>query len=77
MRLDAVCAAALGVSRTKAEALIESGGVEINHFCTTGKDTEVNDGDRLSVRGFGKYWIKAQGGMSKKGRLWIDVFKYI
>ena len=77
LRLDSVLSLALRISREKAAALIKSGAVEVSHVRTdrVGKQLEV--GDNISARGYGKFLIKSVDGVSHKDRLHITICKYI
>ena len=39
-------------------------------------DTKVKTGDRVSVRGFGRFEIKTEAGLSKKGKINLLVSVY-
>lgn len=77
MRLDAVVAMLAGISRTDSVRLIEQGFVQKNAQTQASVSKEVAQGDKLSVRGFGKFIIAAIGNPTKKGRLHITYLKYI
>ncbi len=77
MRLDCILASAVNISREKAAILIRSGGVSVNHIQRESVSHTVNDGDLLSVKGFGRFLISADGGETRKGRLHITVKKYL
>lgn len=76
-RLDAVLAGALDLSRAKASELICAERVSVNHIVKTQVDLKVNEGDLLSVRGFGRYRIGEAGNKSRKGRTYLEIIKYI
>lgn len=71
-RLDAVCAGMFNLSRTVAAQKIASAEVSLNYSECTDCDTNVHEGDVISVRGFGKGTVGASGGTSKKGRLFMS-----
>lgn len=77
LRLDAVLAAALGLSRSEASALTERERVSVNHRIQTDSSKKVCEGDLLSVRGFGRYVIGEVGGHTRKGRIHLTVKKYL
>ena len=77
MRLDSICAESFGVSRTKAAELIKKGFVSVNWLVCENISKEVSDGDKISMRSKGKVRIGGITGTSKKGRLFVDIFKYI
>lgn len=75
-RLDCVVAAAVGQSREKASQLIQSGMVMKNHQQILSLSASVEEGDKLSVRGKGRYIIDRLGPVTKKGRMGIAGRKY-
>ena len=76
LRLDAVVSTALRLSREKSAELIKSKGVMHNRVMTFSPSEKVSEGDRFSVRGFGKFELSEVGGQSKKDRQFITVRKY-
>lgn len=66
-RLDAFLAEALRMSRAKIQPLIKSGKVKVNWKLEDQTAAEINVGDVISVRGFGRFTILAENGRSKKG----------
>ena len=76
LRLDAVVGECTGMSRAKAQQSVKSGFTTLNGMLTDSPDHRVNDGDRISVRGYGKFIIKTDGSLSKKGKIRITVLKY-
>ncbi|MCL2162782.1 MAG: YlmH/Sll1252 family protein [Oscillospiraceae bacterium] len=75
-RLDAVLGTAFGLSRGKAQELIETGRVYLNHELCQQPAKEVGEDAILSVRGMGRAKLMEIGGVSKKGRLYIKVGLY-
>ena len=76
-RLDCVLAAAVGQSREKASRLIEAGMVMKNHELVLSLSEPIQEGDKLSVRGKGRYIIDRLGPVTKKGRMGIAGRKYL
>lgn len=76
-RLDAIVSSLLGLSRTKAEQMIIDGVVFVNSFAITKSIKKVQSGDKITVRGYGKFIITETGALSKKGREIIRAKKYI
>ena len=72
LRLDAVTGEIFGLSRTAAAEAIRMGGVQLNYALCEKTDAAVKEGDVLSLRGHGKGRLKTIGGLSKKGRLFIE-----
>jgi len=77
LRLDAVVAAGLGISRSKAAALVEREKVSINHRPTADMSARVGEGDLFSVRGFGRFVLQEVSGETRSGRLHLTVKKYL
>ncbi len=75
-RIDAVAAAAFGVSRSLTAAAISGGKVFINGRETVSPSAQVKEGDVISFRGEGKARLKEIGGLTKKGRLSIILERY-
>ena len=76
LRLDAVLAAMLHVSRAEATRLIQGGAVEVNHVPMASAHSEVYENDRFSVRGYGKYRLCGTGARSRKGRTFVSYLEY-
>lgn len=76
-RIDAVISALIGVSRTSACELIESGMVVVNSVTVEKSTTLVLSGAVISIRRYGKFNITQIGGTTKKGRIIIKASKYI
>ena len=77
LRLDAAAAAGFSLSRGRAAELISSGKFQLNHRECVKPDRPVVQGDVMSCRGLGKCVIKTVGGPSKKGRIQIELERYL
>lgn len=77
LRLDSVVAALIKSSRTKAAALIEEGLVAVNSLCVEKTVKNVSVGDKITVRGYGKFVIDSADGRTKKDRIVLKAKKYI
>ena len=77
LRLDAVVAGLLGKSRNEAKNLILSGRVFVNHFETEKTDFLINEGDLLSIRGFGRAKLSEIGAKTRSDRTHLTFKKYI
>ena len=77
LRLDAVAASGFSLSRGRAAELISSGKVQLNHRECLKADRAVAEGDVISCRGLGKCAVKTVGGPSKKGRIMIELERYL
>ncbi len=77
LRSDSVVASALNLARSKACELIQRGLVTHNYEQLKSVSSPIKNGDVLSVRGYGKFKILTSGNLTKKGRIHIDICKYI
>lgn len=76
LRLDAVVAAGLDLSRGDAAELITAGHVKLRHLPTERTDARVQEGDAISVRGYGRLVVEEVGNPTKKGRLPLRLIRY-
>ncbi len=76
LRLDALLAAFMNVSRSKAAQIVNASCVEINHVQTTSCHSKVYEEDVFTIKGYGKYKLCKIGSLSKKGRTFITYIKY-
>ena len=77
LRLDCVVALLTNLSREKASQLIRSGLVSKNAQTMDSISKEVAEGDKLSIRGYGKFLVGSVGTVTKKGRIHLECKKYI
>lgn len=77
MRLDSIVGEGFGVSRTKAAALIKKGMVFVNWQECIDVSREAKAGDKISLHGRGKICVSGISGVSKKGRLFVDILVYV
>lgn len=75
-RLDAVVASVFKLSREIASGLVNEGKVFINGRTAVKKEKSLLSGDRVSVRGYGKFCFGEENGVTKKGRCSMTVFIY-
>jgi len=75
-RLDAIIARVYKLSRDASCKLFTEQKVFVNSRQVLAADTKVKDGDRVSVRGFGRFEIKGEAGVSKKGKINLIVSVY-
>lgn len=76
-RLDCLVAALAGVGRSRAEELITSGCVFLNSVECKKVSQNVREGDKITVRGKGKFVIDDIGDVTRKGRLILSARKYV
>lgn len=77
LRLDAVASDAFGLSRSKVVDPIKAGKLQLNWQVTEDPSAQVEEGDVLSLRGYGRVKILEVGGQTKKGRTILKVGKYL
>jgi len=75
-RLDSVVSAVLSLSREKSAEQIRQGRVFVNSAETDNVSCILREGDKISVRGYGKFLLEGFSGLTKKGRLKINIKKY-
>lgn len=73
LRLDAVISGAFNISRNDSMRLISAGMVKLNYRETLHSAQTVKEGDLISVRGYGRFFLAEAGGETRKGRLHITV----
>ena len=76
MRLDNIVSELSKTSRTKAEEIIKQERVILNYETITKDSKLVKTGDKLTIRGKGKFVVKEQIGNTKKGRFILKIAKY-
>lgn len=69
MRLDAVVAALLSLSRQKAVSLVRGDKVRVNWTAQNEPALELYEADILSIRGFGRFKVVAIEGRTKKDKV--------
>ena len=77
LRLDAVLASGFSLARGKAADAVAAGRVSVNHRECAKPDKPVAEGDVLTCRGLGKCVLKTVGGQSRKGRIIIEIERYL
>lgn len=77
MRLDCVAALLIRESRETTARLIRSGLVTVNSAVEESVSFQIHAGDKIAVRGHGKFRISEIGAPTKKDRLHITCQKYI
>lgn len=77
MRLDNIVAEIAKCSRGKANEILEQERVLVNHEMIKKSSKEIKEKDIITIRGKGRFVIKNIVGNSRKGRLFIEVEKFI
>lgn len=77
MRLDNLVAELVRSSRAKANEIIEQERVFVNFEMVNKNAKKIQIGDKITIRGKGRYSILEQIGNTKKGNIIIKIEKYI
>ena len=77
VRLDAIINMVWHLSRGKAQSLIEGENVTVNGRLVASSSFEPKEGDRVSVRGLGKFIYLGDDGSTRKGRIRAKVDLFI
>ena len=77
VRLDTLLALAWKASRSSLVRLIEEGQVFVNGKCITSNGYHVKEQDFISARGMGRFQYLGTVTQTKKGRLLVEIEKYI
>ena len=76
-RADAVVAAVFRLSRDLASRLIGNGNVFSDGMELKKASAELRDGARISVRGYGKFIYRGMENVTRKGRLYVLIDRYV
>lgn len=76
-RLDCLVAALANTGRSEAERKITAGDVLINSVQCKKISHTVHEGEKITIRGEGKFIIDKIGDVTRKGRLMLSARKYI
>lgn len=77
LRLDAVVAALLGCARSEAAERISQGLVAVGGLTEEKCTRLIAGGERISVRGAGKFIVSADGRVTRKGRQLIQIKRFV
>ena len=77
LRLDCIISLITKLSREKAADLIKSGSVSVMFSPCEDITFQVEQGTKISIRGYGRFILAELGGHSKKGRLHVTCKKYL
>jgi len=75
LRLDAVLSAALNLSRASSTNYIRNSRVKVNWQPITQPSFVVNEGDLMSVNGFGRLRLHSIIGTTRKGKIRVQIRK--
>lgn len=77
LRLDGVISSGFRVSRGQAAQAVQGGRVTVNGIPTMKADKPIEPGDEIALRGMGKIRLAEIGSMSKKGRTFVTIEKFV
>ena len=77
LRLDGLVSSVFGLSRGKAQEAIKAGLVFVNSAAAMKPDMQLEEGDKLVLRGRGKAVLREIAGRTRKDRIYIKFDKYI
>lgn len=75
LRLDKVLSSVLKLSRSQALKLITTEKVKLNYRVMTKSSVMLSIGDLISVRGFGRFYLTSDLGLTKSGKHKIRIEK--
>lgn len=77
LRFDAVASSAFRIPRAKAATLISGGRLLLNHLPCSKPDRILEEGDSLTGKGLGKCRLVKVNGLSRKGRIIVEMERFI
>lgn len=76
-RLDAVISSVWNMSRNISSGIIQKEAVTVDGRYVTQSGYSLKDGERVSVRGYGKFIYCGTDRSTKKGRLYVKIKKFV
>ncbi len=73
LRLDVFVSAVCSLSRDKSQKLITFGAVSVNHRIVNNTSKTIDVSDVITIKKFGKFVFTENNGLSKKGKIKIEV----
>lgn len=77
MRLDGIVSDVVRLSRTKVVQPIKSGKCKVNWKVETDPSYSLKEGDTVSLKGFGRFKVLGEEGVTKKGRNRVKIGKFV
>lgn len=77
MRLDVILAGLLGFSRSQASEYLKEGLVQVNHEQEKNHSRNLQEGDVLSIKKYGRCRLLEVVRQTKSGRLVVAIGKYV
>lgn len=76
LRLDAIISSGIGISRENSSKLIENQKVKLNYKLVENPSKKINEGDKISIRGYGRIELIEIVGKTKKDRIRVVMKRY-
>lgn len=76
MRLDCIVSSLCNLSRSSGEVLVKKGKVQVNYVECDKKDSVLDYYSTITVRGYGKFKLSGEVGLTGKGRIKLLVKKF-
>lgn len=77
LRLDGVVSSGFRISRTLASQAISAGKVSVDGLPCEKPDKNIPEGCKISLRGSGKIKLEKVNGQTKKGRISVEIHRYM
>lgn len=77
VRLDTVLTSGFKVKRSDASRYISQGRVSVSGKNNLSSDTRIKENDRITLRGYGKIIYLGESGTSKKGKIIINIKRFL
>ena len=77
LRLDGVVSSGFRISRSLAAQAISAGKVAVDGLPCEKPDKTVAEGCKISLRGSGKIKLEKVNGQTKKGRISVEIHRYV
>lgn len=77
LRLDCITGLCTGLSRERTKALLVEKQVRLNYQICQNPSASVEENDKISIRGYGKFVLNTVGDFTKKGRRHVAIKHYI
>lgn len=76
-RLDSMISTGFRIGRSLASQYISAGKAAIDGLPCEKPDKLIDEGMKISVRGLGKMKVHSVSGLTKKGRIWVVIHRYV
>ncbi len=77
LRIDLVTSEGFGVSRNKVQEMIKAGLLKINSKEEKNVSKQILLNDVISLKGYGRIKLVSIGGLSKSGKIFVEIGKFI